>query len=105
MKFILHDRNDELCLKPLRNVTTGMRRGHSALVVEDFILLVESALLLPGVWDIHMMSLLSAMERRERQWRGLFAQAGLEIEGVYQPPGDRTGIFVLHLAEEKTGTP
>ena len=31
---------------------------------------------------------------------GFFEQAGLEIEGFYQPPCDGTGIIVLNLAEE-----
>ena len=104
MKFILHDCNDELCLKLLRNVTAGMKRGYSTLIVEDFILPVKGASLLPAMWDMQMMALLSAMERTERQWRTLFGQAGLEIEGFHQPPGDGTGIIVLHLAEE-VGTP
>lgn len=104
MKFILHDWNDELCLKLLRNVTAGMKRGYSTLIVEDFILPVKGASLLPAMWDMQMMALLSAMERTERQWRTLFGQAGLEIEGFHQPPGDGTGIIVLHLAEE-VGTP
>jgi hypothetical protein len=30
----------------------------------------------------------------------LFMQAGLEIQGFHQPPGDGTGIIVLSLAEE-----
>lgn len=104
MKFILHDWNDDLCLKLLRNVTAGMRSGYSTLIVEDFILPVKGASLLPAMWDLEMMSLLSAMERTERQWRVLFEQAGLEIEGFYQPPGDGTGIIVLHLPE-KISTP
>jgi hypothetical protein len=102
MKFILHDWNDELCLKLLRNVTAGMRRGYSTLVVEDFILPLKGASLLPAMWDLQMMSLLSAMERTEKQWKTLFEQAGLAIEGFYQPPGDGTGIIVLSLAEEVT---
>lgn len=98
MKFILHDWNDELCLKLLKNVTAGMQQGYSTLIVEDFILPTKGASLLPAMWDMQMMSLLSAMERTERQWRTLFDQAGLEIEGFYPPPGDGTGIIVLRLA-------
>jgi hypothetical protein len=104
MKFILHDWNDELCLKLLRNVTAGMRRGYSTLVVEDFVLPAKGASLLPAMWDMQMMSLLSARERTEKQWTALFEQAGLEIQGFYQPPGDGTGIIVLSLAE-KVSTP
>lgn len=99
MKFILHDWNDELCLKLLRNVVAGMKMGYSALVVEDFILPVKGAALLPAMWDMEMMSLLSSMERTERQWTALFERAGLHIEGFYQPPSDGTGIIVLSLAE------
>ncbi|KAJ4335838.1 hypothetical protein N0V87_005820 [Didymella glomerata] len=100
MKFILHDWNEELCLKLLKNVTAGMKKGYSTLIVEDFILPVKGASLLPALWDMEMMALLSAMERTERQWISLFEQAGLEIEGFYQPPGDGTGIIVLDLAGE-----
>lgn len=100
MKFILHDWNDELCLKLLRNVTAGMKKGYSTLIVEDFILPVKGASLLPAMWDMEMMCLLSAMERTEKQWSKLFEQAGLEIEGFYQPPGDGTGIIVLQLPED-----
>ncbi|KAF9697583.1 hypothetical protein EKO04_004422 [Ascochyta lentis] len=95
MKFILHDWSDELCLKLLKNVTAGMKKGYSTLIVEDFILPVRGAALLPAMWDMQMMALLSAMERTERQWRSLFERAGLDIEGFYQPPGDGTGIMVL----------
>lgn len=104
MKFILHDWNDALCLKLLKNITAGMKRGYSTLVVEDFILPVKDTSLLPAMWDMQMMALLSAMERTEKQWKVLFEQAGLEVEGFYQPPGDGTGIIVLNLAEE-VGTP
>jgi hypothetical protein len=77
-----------------------MKKGYSTLIVEDFILPVKGASLLPALWDMEMMALLSAMERTERQWISLFEQAGLEIEGFYQPPGDGTGIIVLDLAGE-----
>lgn len=100
MKFILHDWNDELCLKLLKNVAAGMKRGYSTLIVEYFILPVKGASLLPAMWDMQIMSLISTMERTERQWKNLFEQAGLEIEGFYQPPGDGTGIIVLNLAGE-----
>ena len=100
MKFIMHDWNDELCVKVLRNVVAGMKKGYSTLIVEDFIIPARDAALLPAMWDLQMMSLLSAMERTEKQWRALFEQVGLEIEGFYLPPGDGTGIIVLTLAEE-----
>jgi len=51
------------------------------------------------MWDMQMMAMLSAMERNEDQWRQLLDKAGLEIEGLYPPPGDGTGIIVTKLRE------
>ena len=79
-----------------------MKKGYSTLIVEDFILPAKGVPLLPAMWDMEMMSLLSATERTERQWRALFELVGLEIEGFYQPPGDGTGLIVLNLVEEVT---
>jgi hypothetical protein len=100
MKLILRDWNDNLSLKLLRNVTAGMKIGYSTLIVEDFILPVKGASLLPVLWDMEMMELIPVMERTERQWMDLCEKADLEIEGFYQPPGDGTGIIVLNLADE-----
>jgi hypothetical protein len=97
MKFILHDWNDEKSLALLKNITAAMKKGYSTLIIEDFIIPVKGASLLPVMWDLEMMSLLAAMERTETQWRSLLEQAGLEMEGFYQPPGDGTGIIVTKL--------
>jgi hypothetical protein len=99
MKFIMHDWSDEKCLTILKNVTASMKKGYSTLIIEDFILPVKGCKLLPAMWDMQMMTFLSAMERTERQWLELLTKAGLEIEGFYQPPGDGTGIIVTRLKE------
>lgn len=97
MKFILHDWSDEKCLTILKNVTAAMTKGYSTLVIEDFVLPVKGCALLPAMWDMEMMSFLSAMERTEKQWQWLLTKAGLEIEGFYPPPGDGTGVIVTRL--------
>ena len=99
MKFIMHDWSDERCLLILKNVTSVMRKGYSNLIIEDFILPPTGCPLLPAMWDMEMMAMLSAMERSEIQWRELLNKAGLEIEGFYPPPGDGTGIIVTSLKE------
>lgn len=77
-----------------------MKRGYSTSIVEGFILPVKDALLILAMWDMRMMALLSAMERTERRWKTSFEEAGLKIEGFYQPPGHSTVIIVLNLAGE-----
>lgn len=99
MKFIMHDWADDKCLTILKNVTSVMKKGYSNLIIEDFILPMTGCHLLPAMWDMQMMAMLSAMERNENQWRELLGKAGLEIEGFYPPPGDGTGIIVTKLKE------
>lgn len=99
MKFILHDWSDERCLTILSNITASMKKGFSQLIIEDFILPVKGATILPAIWDMQMMTFMSAMERTERQWRVLLEKAGLEIEGFHLPPGDGTGIIVTKLKD------
>ncbi|KAL7620314.1 hypothetical protein AAE478_009308 [Parahypoxylon ruwenzoriense] len=97
MKFIMHDYADPECLGILKNVTSSMKKGYSYLVINDFILPDTGCPLLPAEWDLMMMTLMSAMERTESQWRNLLNKAGLTIEGMYQPPGDGQGIIVATL--------
>ncbi|KAI1392811.1 S-adenosyl-L-methionine-dependent methyltransferase [Hypoxylon trugodes] len=97
MKFIMHDWADPECLRILKNVTSSMKKGYSKLVVTDFILPNTGCTQLPATWDLMMLTILSAMERTESQWRELLGTAGLTIEGMYQPPGDGQGVIVTSL--------
>ncbi|KAI1384818.1 S-adenosyl-L-methionine-dependent methyltransferase [Hypoxylon trugodes] len=97
MKFIIHDYDDEKCLQILKNVKASMKKGHSYLVINDFILPEVGCELLPAMWDLLMMTVVASMERSESQWKSLLEAAGLAIEGFYQPPGDGQGIVVATL--------
>jgi len=99
MKFIMHDWSDEKCLIILKNITTSMKKGYSTLVIEDFIIPPKGCALLPAMWDMQMMAMLSAMERTENQWMELLGEAGLEIEGFFSPPGDGTGVIMTKLKD------
>ncbi|CAI6336898.1 unnamed protein product [Periconia digitata] len=98
MKFILHDWSDEQCLQILSHLTAAMDKSTSLLVVEDFIIPDTGCHLLPAMWDIEMMAFLSAMERTRSQWQKLLSAAGLDVLGMYDPPGDGTGIIVSRLS-------
>lgn len=97
MKFILHDYADPEALHILKNVISSMEKGYSYLVINDFILPDTGCPLIAAEWDLMMLTLMSAMERTESQWRSLFYAAGLSIKGLYQPPGDGQGIIVVAL--------
>lgn len=93
----MHDYSDQDCLKILRNVKNAMTAGYSYLVINDFILPDVGCNLLSAQWDLVMMLVMSGLERTEGEWKTLMEAAGLEIEGLYQPPGDGQGIIVANL--------
>jgi hypothetical protein len=101
MKFIMHDWSDEKCLQILTNVTSAMKHGHSWLIIEDFILPDIGCHALSAMWDMEMMAFLSAMERTKSQWQSLLKAAKLKVLGMYDPPGDGTGIIMSCLDEVK----
>ena len=43
------------------------------------------------------MVLVAAGERTERQWKALFASAGLKIRDIYTSPGNPQQVFELDL--------
>ncbi|ROV88726.1 hypothetical protein VMCG_10045 [Cytospora schulzeri] len=98
LKFVLHDWSDEASLTILRNISASMTKGYSYLVINDFILPDKDCPLISSLWDMQMMLVMAAMERSDTQWRDLMNKAGLQIEGLYQPPGDGQGIIVATLA-------
>jgi len=97
MKFIMHDYNDEQCLRILKNVAAAMKKGYSQLVINDFILPEEKCPELSARWDMAMMAAMAGAERSETQWRSLLDRAGFCVEGLYQPPGDGQGIILSSL--------
>jgi hypothetical protein len=82
MKYILHDWNDDLCVKILSHCRAAMAKGGRVLVVDTVIK--------PGnepAWgkmlDIAMLVLTGGKERTPRQFADLFARAGLELLKVH----------------------
>jgi O-methyltransferase domain len=79
LKFILHDWNDERCVRILENCRRAMRRGGRVIVVE--MLLGEIGEPGPGpIFDLLMMVILSGCERSLNEYRALLERAGLRLE-------------------------
>jgi SAM-dependent methyltransferase len=82
MKFILHDWNDELSTKILRNAYRALPPGGKLLVVES--------VLKPGnqqdfgkLMDVNMLAMTGGKERTEAEFSWLFAGAGFNLVKVY----------------------
>lgn len=80
MKYILHDWNDEECVKILSNCRAAMNKGGKVLVVDNVIS--------PGndpswgkLLDIQML-IIGGRERTKEEFAALFAAAGLKLTRV-----------------------
>ncbi|KAI9725899.1 MAG: hypothetical protein M1834_009462 [Cirrosporium novae-zelandiae] len=98
LKFILHDWPTTPALKILKNVTAAMKKGYSQLIIEEFVVPETKCPQLPTMWDLEMMSYISAMERTEAEWRELLGAAGLKVVNVWPSPGDGQSIIQAELA-------
>ncbi len=80
MKYILHDWNDEQCVKILSNCRAAMNKKGRVLVVDNVIP--------PGndpnwgkLLDIQML-IIGGRERTRKEFAAMFAQAGLKLKRV-----------------------
>lgn len=78
MKFIIHDWDDERASRILKNISKAMAKGGKVLTVEMVVP--------PGndphfskVLDLEMLALPGGRERTEKEFRDLYASAGLKL--------------------------
>lgn len=91
MKMILHDWNDEECVKILSNIQKASPASGRILIVEHVV---------PGpeiphfskLFDIHMMCALTGRERTEKEYEGLLERAGLQYVQTHYPPSRTIGV-------------
>ena len=77
MKYIVHDWNDEQCVKILANCRASMNEKGRVLVVDTVIPPGND----PGwgkLLDVNML-IVGGRERTKQEFAGLFAQAGLKL--------------------------
>lgn len=80
LKHILHDWDDESCVRILANCRRAMRPGGRVLVMEMVLGPVTGPPIAP-LFDLNMMVLLPGRERTVAQFATLFDRAGLDFEG------------------------
>ncbi len=86
MKHIIHDWDDQRCVKILRNTRAAMGDNGTLLVIE---IVVPP----PGVpsfsklLDLEMLAVAGGLERTETEYRALLAAAGFDLVAVHSTPG------------------
>jgi len=71
---VLHDWDDEQCVRLLRNCARAMKTGAELLIIER---VVSTDTYLPLAYDLHMMVMTGGRERTEGEYRALLESAGL----------------------------
>lgn len=80
-RHLLHDYDDDDCLKMLQNVRKQMKPDSRILVLEKTVPTDDTPG--PGRWlDVHVMLLTGGRERTEDEYRALFAKAGFKLARV-----------------------
>lgn len=85
MKWIMHDWDDESCVSILRHCRAAMQPSGKILIIDRVLpeRVTESPQMRNVIMaDLLMMIHLTGRERTERQFRGLFAQAGVQLARV-----------------------
>ena len=87
LKHILHDWNDELCLKILGNVVEVMKPTARVFIGEFGPVPGPNEPHLSKFFDLHMMINLNGKERTMAEWQELLQQAGLKVLAAHQSFG------------------
>jgi hypothetical protein len=80
-RHLLHDYDDDDCLKMLRNVRGAMKPDARVLVLEKTVPTDDTPS--PGRWlDLHVMLLTGGRERTAPEYQALFDKAGLKLNRI-----------------------
>ena len=91
MKMILHDWNDEECVKILSNIQKASPAGGRVLVVEHVVPGSETSHF-SKLFDIHMMCALTGRERTEKEYAALLEKAGFRYVQTHYPASKSIGV-------------
>jgi hypothetical protein len=100
MRQILHDWPDKQCGEILSQIREAMTKDSVLLLNENFLPAQNVPLFNAGI-DFSMLSLVSAMERTEVQWRALLEKAGFEVVKIWTPSRRVEASAVLFEAVRK----
>ena len=82
LKHILHDWNDEECIKILGRVREAMARNARVVVAEMPVLQGGETAPLASLFDLNMLVILGGKERTAKEYATLFERSGLRLTGV-----------------------
>ncbi|PYH40700.1 putative O-methyltransferase [Aspergillus saccharolyticus JOP 1030-1] len=97
LRWILHEFSDDGCRRILQGLTQVMRKGHSKILIEEFILPDENAGLFPSMVDMLLMVFGPGIARTEGRWRTMLTSVGLRVNLVAHANGEGPSIIEAEL--------
>jgi len=97
-RSIFHDWPDKDCIKIMTEQAKAMKKGHSKLLIFEWILPDMNTPLYPALLDINMMALLNGMERTREQWTAILEAAGLRVVKFWTLGDAIEGLIEAELA-------
>jgi hypothetical protein len=98
LRRVLHDWNDDNCLKILAAVRSAMDPAYSRLLIGDFVLSDISPGPAETFIDLMMMVTCDGGERAESEWHALLGNAGFKIDKIWRADVGTTGIIEASVA-------
>jgi hypothetical protein len=92
MKMILHDWNDQECIRILRNINRRAAAGSRIFIVEHVISELDKTDF-AVLFDIHMLCWGTGRERTEQEYAGLLREAGWNYAASWFPPNKVIGVI------------
>ncbi|XP_050235325.1 (R,S)-reticuline 7-O-methyltransferase-like [Mercurialis annua] len=89
LKWILHNWNDEECIKILKNCRKAIREKSGKLIIIDAVLRAEGDGLFDDMaftFDLNMMVICNAKERNEADWKMLLEEGGFPTYKIIKIP-------------------
>jgi hypothetical protein len=86
LKWILHDWDDEHCVRILRNIHRAMAPGGKVLAIES-VVPEGNEPSFAKLGDLNMLVMTGGRERTEAEFRALYDRAGFELTRVVPTAG------------------
>lgn len=85
-------------MEVLSTLASAMKPGYSKLLIHENMIPDVDAHWQATALDLILMSMVSSMERKEREWRQLVEAAGLKVVKIWRPLNGAESLIECELA-------
>lgn len=98
---ILHDWDDDDCIRILENLKPALKPGYSRVLLNEIVLSDDHPTIAATSMDMMMLAHFAVRERTEGEWKRLLERAGLAFMNIYSYPGVAESVIEAELTDEQ----